>query len=244
MRGDRAVVDDDAARRASDRRDPSRGPGKRASACTIQNSVSVRSTRRPAQCAVRRFRSSVSGPRSSTSSVDCGAREQVAAAEQRRDARGEVRQADVLGQVVVGAQAQAGDDVEIAVARGEEDDRQRRRQRAQFAAQREAAVDLVAQADVDDREVGQARAKRGERSRAIRRRRRPRSPVAQRRPRSCRGSRVRLRRWRCGGSWLPGSDYSAAAAAIGERGGICHFVAMIVRRGAIFPACGGPDSRA
>ena len=84
--------------------------------------------------------------------------QQLAAAEQRGDARGEMRQARVLGEVVVGAEAQAGDDVEIAVARGEEDDRHRRRQRAQLAGQREAAVDVVAEADVDQREIGQPRA--------------------------------------------------------------------------------------
>ncbi len=126
VRRDRAVVDDDARRRASARRDPSRGPGWRASECTIQNSVSVRSTRLSCQCAVRRFTSSRSGPRSTMSSVAGGAASELAAAEQRRDARGEVRQARVLGEVVVGAQAQARDDVEIRVARRQEDDRQRR----------------------------------------------------------------------------------------------------------------------
>ena len=44
VRGDRAVVDHRCSPRASARRGPSRGPGWRASACTIQNSVSVRST--------------------------------------------------------------------------------------------------------------------------------------------------------------------------------------------------------
>ena len=34
---------------------------------------------------------------------------------------------------------------------------------AQFAAQREAAVELVAEADVDHRQVGQAQAERGQR---------------------------------------------------------------------------------
>ena len=94
--------------------------------------------------------------------------EQVAAAEQCRDARGEMRQADVLRQIIVGAEAQAGHRVEIAVARGEEEYRHRRRQRTQFATKREAAVDVVGQPDVDDREVGKARAKRGERVAPIR----------------------------------------------------------------------------
>ena len=47
-------------------------PGKRASACTIQNSVSVSSTGAPRQCAVRRFTSSTRSPRVSTSSVAAG----------------------------------------------------------------------------------------------------------------------------------------------------------------------------
>ena len=48
-------------------------PGCRASACTIQNSVSVRSTRWPFQSAVRRLTSTRSGPRSRMSSVEGGA---------------------------------------------------------------------------------------------------------------------------------------------------------------------------
>jgi hypothetical protein len=64
-------------------------------------------------------------------------------------------QAHVLGQVIVGAEAQAGDDVEIRIARGQEDDRQRRGFGAQFAAQVETAFGFVAEADVDDDEFGQ-----------------------------------------------------------------------------------------
>ena len=55
-----------------------------------------------------------------------------------------MRQARVLGQIVVGAEPQSGDDIEIRVAGGEEKDGHRRRQRAQLAAQREAAIDVVA----------------------------------------------------------------------------------------------------
>ena len=81
-----------------------------------------------------------------------------------------MREAQVLRQIVVGAEAQAGDGVELAVARGEKDDRQLGRHRAQLAAQLEAAFRLVAQADVDDGEIGQARAERVDRflARAVR----------------------------------------------------------------------------
>ena len=85
------------------------------------------------------------------------------APQQRRDAREQVRQADVLGEVVVRTEPQARNDVEIAVARGEEDDRQRGGERAQLAAQLEPRVGVAAQADAEDRKVGPARAHRGER---------------------------------------------------------------------------------
>jgi hypothetical protein len=74
-----------------------------------------------------------------------------------------VRQAHVLGEVVVGTDAQAGDDVEVAVAGGKEKDRHRRRQRPQVAAEREAAVDVVAEADVDQGQIRQASAECGQR---------------------------------------------------------------------------------
>jgi hypothetical protein len=91
----------------------------------------------------------------------------VHAPEQSRDSREQVRQRDVLRQVVVGPEAQARHRVELAVARGQEQDRQRRGQRAQLAAQREAAVDLVPEADVDHGEIGQARAAGRERARPV-----------------------------------------------------------------------------
>src|SRR6266850_6725646 len=78
-----------------------------------------------------------------------GLAQRVDPAEQRRDAREQMRQAHVLGEVVVGAQAQARDRVEVRVARGEEQDRQRGRHRAQIAAQDEPSVGLIAQADID-----------------------------------------------------------------------------------------------
>src|SRR5216110_2894529 len=100
-------------------------PGKRASACTIQNSVSVRSTRAPFQSVMKRLMSIRSGPRWSTSSVEGG--------DCSKSLRRKMRQAHVFRQVIVSAQTQSGDYVEVGVARGQEDDRQRRRQRAQFA---------------------------------------------------------------------------------------------------------------
>ena len=100
-------------------------------------------------------------------SAGAGAHE-IGAAEQRAHACQQVRQAHVFGHVVVRAHAQARHHVEIAVARGQENHRQRGRQRAQFLAQLEAAVDLVAQADVEQHEVGQARAQRRERRGTVR----------------------------------------------------------------------------
>ena len=68
---------------------------------------------------------------------------------------------------VAGSQAQTRNGVEIAVARGQKNDRQRLRQRTQFAAQHKTAVDFIAQADVEQRQIGQPRAHRGERIRAV-----------------------------------------------------------------------------
>ena len=155
-------------------------PGCLASACTIQNSVSVSGTALPRQRTLKRLTSSSRGPRSSRSSAAVGSRGKLGATEERRDARKQVRQAHVLGQVVVGAQPQARDHVEVAVARGEKDDRQRRRERAQVAAQGEAAVDVGAQADVDQGEIGQARAQGAERLAAPRVRRHLEAVLAQR----------------------------------------------------------------
>ena len=78
------------------------------------------------------------------------------APEQRRDARQQMRQADVLGQVVVRAHAQAGHGVEVAIPCRQENDRQGGRHGAQFAAQREPALDFIRQPDVDQGEVRQA----------------------------------------------------------------------------------------
>src|SRR6266852_6139305 len=71
-------------------------------------------------------------------------------AKQRRDAREQVWQAHVLGEIVVRAQAQPRDRVEVRVARGEKKDRQAGSHGAELAAQRKAPVGLLAQADIDD----------------------------------------------------------------------------------------------
>src|ERR1700682_1345136 len=79
-----------------------------------------------------------------------------------------MRQAHVLGQVIVRAEAQARDDVEVGIARRKKDDRQVRRQCAELAAKRKSAVDIVGQTDVDQGEVGQPGAKCTERFAAAR----------------------------------------------------------------------------
>ncbi len=64
-------------------------------------------------------------------------------------------EADVLGQVVVRAEPEPGNHIELAVASGQKNDRQFRRLGPQFTAQVEAAFHLVAQVDVDDDQVRQ-----------------------------------------------------------------------------------------
>jgi hypothetical protein len=83
------------------------------------------------------------------------------ATKQRVDARGELVQRDILGEIVVGTEAQAGDHVEIGVARGEEQDRQGRRPRTQAAAQLETTFRFVAESDIDDDQLGQPLRERG-----------------------------------------------------------------------------------
>jgi hypothetical protein len=68
-----------------------------------------------------------------------------------------VRQADALRDVVICSHAEPRHSVEIAVPRREKDDGQRLGAGAQFAAQRKTAIRLVAEADVEDSQVGQAR---------------------------------------------------------------------------------------
>ena len=86
----------------------------------------------------------------------CGFAREVCTAKQRRYARQQMRQTHVLGDVIIRPHAQAGHGVEIAVTRGEKNNRQRTRQRAQLAAQGKAAIDLVTQPDIEQGQFGQA----------------------------------------------------------------------------------------
>src|SRR5690606_33774056 len=62
----------------------------------------------------------------------------------------------VLGDVVVGTEPQAGHDVDLGIARRQDQDRQAGSAAAQPATEFEAALGLVAEPDVDDGEVRQA----------------------------------------------------------------------------------------
>ena len=54
-------------------------------------------------------------------------------------------QADVLGQVIIGAEPQTGNHVQVRIPRGQENNRQAFRQAAQFPAQFKPAFDFIAQ---------------------------------------------------------------------------------------------------
>jgi len=84
-----------------------------------------------------------------------GPAQRVNPAKQRVHARGEVGEAQILGEEVVRSQPQSRHGIELAVACGEEDDRQLGRQSPQLTAQLESAFRLVRERDVDDGEVGQ-----------------------------------------------------------------------------------------
>ncbi len=75
----------------------------------------------------------------------------------------QVGQADVLGQVVIGAQAQTRNGVQLAVQGREENDRQIGCAGAQLAAEVETALGLVPQAHVDNDQVRQPGLKRRQR---------------------------------------------------------------------------------
>ncbi len=66
-----------------------------------------------------------------------------------------MRQADILGQKIIGAQPQSRDGVQFAVPGGEKDDGQLGRERAEVAAQIETAFRLVLERNVDDGQIGQ-----------------------------------------------------------------------------------------
>jgi hypothetical protein len=77
-------------------------------------------------------------------------------AKQRGDARHQVRKADVLGQVIVGAQAQAGDRIKFTVTGCEKYDGQFSRARPQLATELEASLNVILEINVDDDKVRQA----------------------------------------------------------------------------------------
>ncbi len=79
--------------------------------------------------------------------------QRIQSAEQCGDPRHQVRQADVLCQIVVGAEAQPGHRIELTVAGRQENNRQIGRLCAQLAAQFEAALDVVLEVDIDDDEI-------------------------------------------------------------------------------------------
>ncbi len=54
-----------------------------------------------------------------------------------------MRQADVLGQVIIGAEPLAGDRIELAVPRGQENNRQIAGATAEIAAKFESALDVI-----------------------------------------------------------------------------------------------------
>ena len=74
----------------------------------------------------------------------------IHAPEQGADARRQLMQGDVLGEVIIGTEAQARDHIEVRVARGEENDGQASGLGAQVAAQVEAALGLVTEADIEE----------------------------------------------------------------------------------------------
>ncbi|MOA31547.1 hypothetical protein D3C78_1527100 [compost metagenome] len=85
------------------------------------------------------------------------------AAQQRTDARLQLREFEGLDQVVVGAGVQPGDAIFHAVQRGQQQDRQRRLVHAHVAQHLQAA--LAGQADIEDHRVerlGQQLLLRGE----------------------------------------------------------------------------------
>lgn len=64
--------------------------------------------------------------------------------QKRGDSREQMLQSNALGQIVVGAETQTGDDVELALTRREKDDRELRRARSELAAEIEATLDFGA----------------------------------------------------------------------------------------------------
>ena len=82
--------------------------------------------------------------------------QRIVAPEQRADPCRQLMEGNVLGEIVVGTETQAGDHIEVRITCGQEQDRQAGRLRAQPAAQIEAAFGFVAKTDIDDDQLGHA----------------------------------------------------------------------------------------
>ncbi len=87
----------------------------------------------------------------------------IEASEQGGNPGHQVRETDVLGQVIIGAEPQSGYRVKFAVAGGQKNDRQLFGLGPQDPAQFETAFDVITQIDINDDKVGQARLERDHR---------------------------------------------------------------------------------
>ena len=156
-------------------------PGRAASVASSSNSVGVRSTAVPATSARIRGTSRTTSP---ARIVVGRPRRPLGPAQDRPDARDELARAERLGQVVVGAELEPEQLVELVVAGREHHDRDRR-----VAAQLAGDVEAVeaGQAEVEDDQVGLALADRRQAPTGRRWRSARRSPRA-------RGSRGRAGR--------------------------------------------------
>ena len=207
-------------------------PGCAASVASSPNSVGVSSTAgRPPRPASAARRATTSPARI----VVAGLGGALGPAQDGPDPGDELARAERLGQVVVGAELEAEQLVELVVARGEHDDRDGR-----VAAQLAGDVEAVepGQAEVEDDEVGVALADRRRGRPGRRRRSGPRSPRARgsrgragrssvrRRRRGWSSSRaiverrMRPRTMASGGAWTGGRPASGAgrSAVVGSVG--------------------------
>ena len=138
-------------------------PAARASAASSSNSWWVRTTRRPLTVTSRASKSIDQA----TGGEARAARRRHAAAEHRADARQQLARVEGLGQVVVGAELEADDLVDVLAPRREHQDRQRR----PLGRRPDAATDLQAvdagQHHVEQDDVEAAAAQRGQAALAV-----------------------------------------------------------------------------
>ena len=125
-------------------------PGRAASVASSWNSVGVRSTTVPPTSARIRGRSRTTSP---ARIVSAGLGRPIGAAQDRADPCDELARAERLGQVVVGAELEPEELVQLVVARRQHHDRDRR-----VAPQLAGDVEAVeaGQAEVEDDQVGPA----------------------------------------------------------------------------------------